>query len=71
MMHNVFDKMEDAAKKQSVLKEPYKARLESKAAGVSVVITAEAEEDTDEGRAEADRRAKVVADHFHIIIKSV
>jgi len=67
MLHNVFEKAVEANQK-SVLKEPYKAEIRSKAAGVSIVITAEAEENTDEGRAEADRRAKVVADHFQIVI---
>lgn len=65
---NVFENNE--SEKKSILNEPYKAVLESKKAGVKIVISAEAEEDTEEGRAEAERRAKLIADHFKIIIGS-
>ena len=51
-----------------MLNEPYQAVLDFASEGVRIKITAEAEEDTDESRAEADRRAKVIADHFRIII---
>lgn len=52
----------------SVFNEPYKAVVEDHRNGVKIVVTAQAEDDTDAGRAEADRRAKLIVDHFKIIV---
>lgn len=52
----------------SVFNEPYKAVVEDHRNGVKIVVTAQAEDDTDAGRVEADRRAKLIVDHFKFIV---
>lgn len=48
--------------------DPYKAEIDWKEEGVKIVVTAEALGFSEADRAEANRRAKTIIDHFKLII---
>jgi hypothetical protein len=55
-------------KQVSLLNERYKAVVESDRLGVKIIITVQADGMTPEDEKEAIRKAKVIADHFEMVV---
>lgn len=51
-----------------MVNEPYQEKIEFTKGGVRIVVYADAENDTDEARAEAEKRAKAIVEHFQFLM---